>query len=96
VLSKYKGSRFEKLPSGERFSSDPGDPVKQKEIGKPVRFLRKRGYDVKFVSDLRAHHQKAQAKHHEVESEGSMFSEGRDRAAALIRQALTEYNPESC
>jgi hypothetical protein len=96
VLSKYKGSRFKELPSGERFSSDPGDPVKQKEIGKPVRFLRKRGYDVKFVSDLRAHHQKAQAKHHEVESEGSMFSEGRDRAAALIRQALTEYNPESC
>lgn len=26
----------------------------------------------------------------------AMFSEGRDRAAALIRRALTEYNPESC
>ena len=47
-------SKFTKLPTGEYFSSDPGQPVKQQEITDPFQYIRNQGWKMRIVDDLPA------------------------------------------
>lgn len=51
-LSVFPDQHFNRLPSGEMFSTNPGTPDRQEQIRKPLNFI-KRWYDVKFVPDLK-------------------------------------------
>ena len=75
TLSRYPSSRFQSLPSGERFSSNPGSPVSRQTVG-AVKLMQRAGHDVKFVDDLHAHHKLAQKYPGGAQSEGP-FDEAR-------------------
>lgn len=52
-LTVFDATNFKKLPSGEYFSEHPGKPVKQVKITDPLRYIKKRGWQIRFVNDLK-------------------------------------------
>lgn len=52
-LTVFDADNFFKLPSGEYFSKNPGAPVKQFKITDPFAYIKKRGWRIKFVEDLK-------------------------------------------
>ena len=55
VLSTFKKSRFKRLDTGEHFSENPGQPVRQTTIKNPIRFMQQQGHRVQFVSNIEDH-----------------------------------------
>ena len=52
-LTVFDADNFFKLPSGEYFSEKPGAPVKQFKITDPFAYIKKRGWRIEFVEDLK-------------------------------------------
>ncbi len=54
ILSTWsKKNKFKKLPSYEKFSTDPGKPTSRKIIKDPIKYLTDNGYEIKFVDSLK-------------------------------------------
>jgi GNAT superfamily N-acetyltransferase len=53
-LTVFDGSRFKRLPTGEYFSDNPGQPIKQQEIKDPFQYIKDRGWEFRIVDDLPA------------------------------------------
>jgi hypothetical protein len=50
-LSKFSTNTFQKVPSGEFFSGNPGSPAKQDVVRNPLNFIRK-WYNIQFVPNI--------------------------------------------
>jgi hypothetical protein len=61
-LTVFDAGNFEKKPSGEYFSSNPGRPIKQERITDPFAYIKKQGWKIQQTDDLPAvlKHLKAQ------------------------------------
>lgn len=51
-LSVFDASKFKKLPTGEYFSSNPGQFVKQTEISDPFQYITDQGWIVRVTNNL--------------------------------------------
>lgn len=98
-LTVFDASRFAKLPTGEYFSSDPGDPLKQQEITDPLQHIQDQGWTVRVVDDLSAvlaKIKKAAAQDQSVkygaegmnESMQENFADGKKPGSAVVQAIL--------
>jgi hypothetical protein len=69
-LTVFDGQRFKKLPTGEYFSDNPGQPVKQEAITDPFQYIKNQGWEFKIVDDLPAVLKKLQAQQVRYGAEG--------------------------
>jgi hypothetical protein len=69
-LTVFDGQRFKKLPTGEYFSDNPGQPVKQETITDPFQYIKNQGWEFKIVDDLPAVLKKLQAQQVRYGAEG--------------------------
>lgn len=53
-LTVFDARRFEELPTGEWFSSDPGHPIQQQVISDPFDYITRAGWRIQQVDDLPA------------------------------------------
>ncbi len=51
-LSVFDAKNFRKLPTGEYFSDNPGEPIKQTEITNPFEYIKQQGWNVRVTNDL--------------------------------------------
>ena len=75
-LTVFDAGNFEKKPSGEYFSSNPGRPIKQERITDPFAYIKKQGWKIQQTDNLPAvlEHLKAQD-NARYGSEGMGFAE---------------------
>lgn len=53
-LTVFDARRFKELPTGEWFSSDPGQPIKQQVISDPFDYITRAGWRIQQIDDLPA------------------------------------------
>lgn len=53
-LTVFDARRFEELPTGEWFSSDPGHPIRQQVISDPFDYITRAGWRIQQIDDLPA------------------------------------------
>ena len=51
-ISVFDAGNFKKLPTGEYFSSNPGQPLEQKPISDPFQYIADQGWVVRITDDL--------------------------------------------
>jgi hypothetical protein len=52
ILSAFPDRGFKKLPTGEMFSQNPHNPLRQKVISNAIRFIENNGHKVQFVDGI--------------------------------------------
>jgi hypothetical protein len=62
-LTVFDAANFKKLPTGEYFSDNPGQPIKQTEIGDPFQYIAGQGWIVRVTDNLDKVLQQVQAMH---------------------------------
>jgi len=53
-LTVFDAGRFDELPTGEWFSSDPGHPIQQQVISDPFDYITRAGWHIQQIDDLPA------------------------------------------
>ena len=51
-LSVFDAANFRKLPTGEWFSDNPGQPIKQQQIKDPFQYIRDQGWVIRVTDNL--------------------------------------------
>ncbi len=62
-LTVFNAANFKKLPTGEYFSDNPGQPIKQTEIGDPFQYIANQGWIVRTTDNLDKVLKQVQAMH---------------------------------
>jgi hypothetical protein len=62
-LTVFDAANFKKLPTGEYFSDNPGQPIKQTEIGDPFQYIASQGWIVRVTDNLDKVFKQVQAMH---------------------------------
>ena len=62
-LTVFNAANFKKLPTGEYFSDNPGQPLSQTEIGDPFQYITDHGWVIRFTDDLNKVFRKVKAMH---------------------------------
>ena len=62
-LTVFDAANFKKLPTGEYFSNNPGQPLSQTEIGDPFQYITDHGWVIRFTDDLNKVFRKVKAMH---------------------------------
>jgi pyrimidine deaminase RibD-like protein len=93
-LSVFDATNFKKMPSGEYFSENPGNPIEQKEITDPFQYMRDQGWEWKIVDDLTAVLKKLKKQKAKYGAEGMGFAESRiNEASGYIPTAAEADDP---
>jgi hypothetical protein len=74
-VSAFDAKNFKKLPTGEYFSSNPSNPVEQKEITDPFEYLKSVGWTVEIVDDLHSILDKLKKSNYKYGAEGMQVNE---------------------
>ena len=74
-LTVFDAGNFEKKPSGEYFSSNPGRPIKQERITDPFAYIKKQGWKIQQTDDLPAVLEHLKAQGIQPGTEGMGFAE---------------------
>jgi len=62
-LTVFDAANFKKLPTGEYFSDNPGNPIKQEPIADPFQYIASQGWIVRITDDLDKIFKQVQALH---------------------------------
>ena len=81
-LSVFDATNFKKMPSGEYFSENPGNPIEQTEITDPFQYMRDQGWEWKIVDDLKSVLKKLKKEKAKYGAEGMGFAESRINEAS--------------
>ena len=93
-LSVFDATNFKKMPSGEYFSENPGNPIEQTEITDPFQYMRDQGWEWKIVDDLTAVLKKLKKEKAKYGAEGMGFAESRiNEASGYIPTAAEAHDP---
>lgn len=98
-LTVFDAGRFKKLPTGEYFSNNPGQPVKpQEEIADPFQYIKDQGWEIRVVDDLPAVLKKLQTAKVRYGSEGmdlqESTKENQQATAEQVWQYVKRIHPE--
>jgi hypothetical protein len=86
-LTVFDASNFKKLPTGEYFSKNPGEPIKQVEIGDPFQYIANQGWVVRITDNLDKIFKQAQAMH-ETGKIAHYGAEGMDESKENVEEAV--------
>ena len=93
-LSVFDAKNFKKMPSGEYFSENPGNPIEQTEITDPFQYMRDQGWEWKIVDDLTVVLKKLKKEKAKYGAEGMGFAESRiNEASGYIPTAAEAHDP---
>jgi hypothetical protein len=62
-LTVFDAATFKKLPTGEYFSDNPGQPLKQTEISDPFAYITQQGWIIRITNDLAGEFKRIQDLH---------------------------------
>jgi hypothetical protein len=62
-LTVFDAANFKRLPTGEYFSNNPGQPLSQTEISDPFQYITDHGWVIRFTDDLNKVFRKVKAMH---------------------------------
>jgi hypothetical protein len=104
-LTVFDAASFKKLPTGEYFSDNPGQPIKQTEIGDPFQYIASQGWIVRVTDNLDKVFKQVQAMHKAGkiaqygaegmnESVGQDLNEDEDLDEELIAESIDEVLSE--